>query len=93
MSNCKGLIFKRRKSSYYSKDRMVFKQEYYLMKSLSCNNCPKCEYIKEQIKIDISQDDEPWGLHDILGSNDMFEAYLIDEYQADIRPVKIDKRF
>lgn len=88
MSTCKGLIFKLRKSSFWTKDRLVFKQEFYLMKSLSCNNCPKCDYIKEQLKIDINEHSDPWISGGEIARNELFEGYLIDEYESGLRPLR-----
>lgn len=88
MTACKGLIFKLRKSSFWNKDRLVFKQEFYLMKSLSCNNCPKCDYIKEQLKIDINENNDHWISDDEIARNELFEGYLIDDYGASLRPIR-----
>lgn len=87
-ANCKGLIFKLNKSSYWSKDHLVFKQDFYLMKSLSCNNCPKCDYIKEQLKIDAHEHNDPWLSGGEIAWNELFEGYLIDEYEASLRPIR-----
>lgn len=89
MTTCKGLVFKLRESSFWNKDRLVFKQEFYLMKSLSCNNCPRCDYIKEQLKINISENNGHWISGDGIARNELFEGYLIDEYEAGLKPVRI----
>lgn len=88
MIKCKGMIFKLRKSSFWSNDRLVFKQEFYLMKSLSCNNCPKCEYIKEAIKIDVCENNDPWLSIDNLNSAELFEGVLYGGYEAGLRPIR-----
>ena len=87
---CKGLIFKLNKSSYWSKDRLVFKQEFYLMKSLSCNNCPECSYIKDQLKIDICEHADPWLSSREIAHGTFFKAILHDEFESGLEMISRD---
>lgn len=85
---CKGLIFKLRKNSYWCYDRIVFRQEFYLMKTLSCNKCARCEYIKDQLKIDIGEHNDPWLSNNEMNQGNLFEAFLYSDYESGLRPFK-----
>ena len=89
---CKGLVFRGYRSTFYSKGRLEMRQGVRLLKSKSCPGCNKCRWETDEIReaIDCNslimpgiKDGALYGLHAVNISKD-WETGYVDAYDLEI---------
>ena len=91
---CNGLIFQPHEQTYATGSprkgtfKYAQKRELKLLRRLSCNNCPRCIYMMEQLVLDA---DELNFMVESLDISKKYQLVLIDEFEVEFKPIQEQK--